>query len=94
MTACEVLGRLLEKQDDVFRHIFVSHWDQHQRKLLLESFDSNTLVIHSDYSAIYDIKNKNRVNSAIDTQLQQEVLVCSHSPRFVTLADQRMHFRK
>ena len=37
--------------------------------VLLETFDSTTLMIHSDYSAIYDIKNKNRVNSSIDTHL-------------------------
>jgi hypothetical protein len=84
-------GRTTHSESGIY--IFDIHWDQHQRKLLLETFNSSTLVIHSDYSATYGIKNKNRVNSAIDTHLQQEVLVCSHSPHTCQMSETYEFFK-
>ena len=57
MTKTQLLEEILATMRNVFKHIWDIHWDQHQRKLLLETFTDNTIVIHSDYSVTYDIKN-------------------------------------
>lgn len=80
---------MLQKKKDMTveftKHQWDKKWDLHNRRLLLETFPADTLVIQTDFSATTDLNPQDRVNSAIAGHAIQAVFMVFHSPHNVEL---------
>jgi len=63
-------------------HRWKCRWDLHNRRLVLDTFEADTLVIMTDFSANFDCDPSARLNSATSEHALLDVFLVHHSPSY------------
>ncbi|KAJ1400066.1 hypothetical protein B484DRAFT_244299 [Ochromonadaceae sp. CCMP2298] len=66
-------------------HRWRCKWDLHQRRLLLDTFENDKIVILTDFSANYNCDPTVRLNSATSEHAILDVVLVIHSPEWIRL---------
>ncbi len=76
----ELMDRLKKTLPSWSTHNFHKKWDYWNRTLLFEEGDKDTLIMHIDFSAVFDIIQKEAITYEIPPHAMQLVIVVSTNP--------------
>ncbi|KAJ1441120.1 hypothetical protein B484DRAFT_427184 [Ochromonadaceae sp. CCMP2298] len=85
MTGAELMQGLCAVLKTYLPHRLRCIWDLHHRRLHLETYLPNRIVIKTDFSANYDCDPGTKLNSATSEHAILDVFMVSRSPEYVTL---------
>lgn len=85
MSMSELFELLVAALREYLPHRWDTSWDLHHRQLLTRTFEDDTLLINTDFSATMNLDPQYRINSAISGHAIQAVFIVSHSPRLVPM---------